>query len=147
MLKKIKIILPLIVFLACFGLTLASAPLVHSAGILPEAGGEPTTDCPDPTYCGNYELNDFMLLAVNIARWILGIVGSLSLVMFIYGGFMFLISGGSADSVQKAKKIILAAVIGLIIVFCSWLIIRFVLKTLNPNINWTGQELIVNKLK
>jgi phosphotransferase system glucose/maltose/N-acetylglucosamine-specific IIC component len=88
-----------------------------------------------------------MLLAVNIARWILGIVGSLSLVMFIYGGFMFLISGGSSESVQKAKKIILAAVIGLIIVFCSWLIIRFVLKTLNPNINWTGQELIVNKLK
>lgn len=92
---------------------------------------------------GSYGIDDFMILAINISRWILGIVGSLSLVMFVYGGFMFLISGGSSDSVSKAKKIITAAVIGLIIVFASYLIIKFVLGTIG--INWNGQKITLTK--
>jgi hypothetical protein len=105
---------------------------VSAAGLVPEASGSSCAKG-DSTYCGNYTLDDFMKLAVLASQWILGIVGSLSLVMFIYGGFMFLISSGSSDKVGQAKKIIVAAVIGLIIVFSSYLIIKFVIGALGAN--------------
>jgi len=79
---------------------------------------------------GNYTLNDILQTGVNVAQWILGIVGSLTLLMFIYGGFMLLISGGNSESVTKGKKIIMGAIIGLIIVFSSYLIIEFSLSAL-----------------
>ena len=72
--------------------------------------------------------------------------------MFIYGGFMFLISAGSADSVGKAKQIITAAVIGLIIVFSSYLIIKFTLDSMGVNwsvvngVKWTNTQVqIISK--
>ncbi len=74
---------------------------------------------------GSYTLNDIVRTGVNVADWILGIVGSLTLLMFIYGGFMLLISAGNAESVAQGKKIILGSVMGLIIVFSSYLIIQF----------------------
>ncbi len=85
---------------------------------------------------GNYKISDFIVLAIRISKMILGFVGSLALIMFIYGGIMLLISAGSADTVNKAKKIITAAVIGLIIVFSSYLIIKFVLSSMG--LNWNG---------
>jgi hypothetical protein len=80
--------------------------------------------------CGDYTLNDFIQIAVNVANWILSIVGSLALLMFIYGGVMFLISGGNQERVAKAKQIILGAVLGLVIVFASYMIIVFVAMAL-----------------
>jgi len=88
---------------------------------------------------GNYQLNDFVSIATWAAQWILGIIGSLTLLMFIYGGFIFLISGGSKEKISEAKKIITAAIIGLIIVFASYMIIRFVVGALG--MEWEGREL------
>lgn len=87
---------------------------------------------------GDYTLNDILLVVIGASRWILGIVGSLALLMFIYGGFTFLISAGSSDKISQAKKILVAAVVGLIIVFSSYLIIQFVLSSLG--LNWKGDN-------
>ncbi len=92
----------------------------------------------DPGYSeGDYELDDFMRIAINVSNLILRFVGSLALLMFIYGGFTFLLSGGSSDKVSKGKNILVAAVIGLVIVFSSFLIIKFALKTVG--VEWNGQ--------
>jgi len=95
------------------------------AGLIPPADAQ-----------GNYTLNDFVQLGINISNIILGVVGSLSLLMFIYGGLTFLISAGSPDQISKAKKIIIAAVVGLIIVFTSYLIIAFILQGLGYQDAW-----------
>jgi len=91
---------------------------------------------------GNYELNDVMRMGINITNIILGVVGSLALLMFVYGGVMMLISAGNSDKVSKAKGIIIAAVIGLGIVFASYLIIQFVMGALG--VNWQGNTTIIN---
>jgi len=74
------------------------------------------------------DLNSFVGLGVNAANYILGIVGALTLLMFIYGGFTWILSGGSADKVKKGKDIILGSVIGLLIVFSSYMIINYVVN-------------------
>ncbi|PIT93915.1 hypothetical protein COU00_01790 [Candidatus Falkowbacteria bacterium CG10_big_fil_rev_8_21_14_0_10_43_11] len=80
--------------------------------------------------CGTCTLNDFVQLGVNVANWILGVVGSLALLFFIYGGLTMIISSGKSESVQKAKTILTNAIIGLIIVFTSWVIINFAVTIL-----------------
>lgn len=92
-----------------------------------------TVNCatsPDDKCCGNFTLNDFIVIAVAVSKWILGITGSLALLMFIYGGVMFLISSGSSEKVTQAKQIIIGAVIGLIIVFAAYIIIGFTFKAM-----------------
>jgi|GEM_PF-348262 hypothetical protein len=89
---------------------------------------------------GNYTLNDIMTIVINVSGWILGIVGSLALLMFVYGGFMFLISAGSSDKIGQAQKILVAAVIGLIIVFSSYMIIRFVAQAVG--VDWQGGKIL-----
>jgi hypothetical protein len=89
-----------------------------------------------PKEDGNYQVNDFILLAVNISSLILRVVGSLALLFFVYGGLTLMLSGGSSEQVKKGQGIIKAAVIGLIIVFASFIIIKFALQTIG--IDWTG---------
>ena len=79
---------------------------------------------------GNYGINDLVGLARIAADIILGLVGSITLVMFIYGGVTLLISAGSNEKITKAKNIIIAAVIGLIIVFSGKMIIDLVVNNL-----------------
>lgn len=74
---------------------------------------------------GDYQLPDAMALVVRVANIILQIVGVLTFAMFIYGGFMFLMSAGNQKTVSQAKSILLAAVVGLIIVFTSYLLVQF----------------------
>jgi hypothetical protein len=87
---------------------------------------------------GEYTLNDFLLIGINVSDIILGVVGSLALLMFVYGGFMFLISSGNSEKVTKAKGIIIAAVVGLAIVFASYLIIQFVMEAFGFTGGFTG---------
>lgn len=75
---------------------------------------------------GNCSLNTFIALGVSLSNIILGLVGALTLAMFIYGGVMLLISGGNSEKISKGKDIILGSVVGLLIVFGSYTIISFV---------------------
>ncbi len=79
-------------------------------------------------YCGDYDLNDFTAILIAVAGWILRISGSLALLAFVFGGVMFLVSAGSSEKVNKAKSIITSAIIGLVIVFVSYMIIGFVFR-------------------
>lgn len=67
---------------------------------------------------------------LEASRMILGVVGALLLVMLVYGGVLWLISGGSEKMVSKGKETLVDAVIGLAIVFGSYVIIQFILKAL-----------------
>lgn len=76
---------------------------------------------------GDCQLNDMLAVGVRFTELILGLVGSLTLLMFIYGGATMLLSQGAQDKVTKGKNIITAAVVGLVIVFASYGIISYVL--------------------
>ena len=81
-------------------------------------------------YCGDYGLDDFVVLGIKITNILLGLVGALAFGAFVYGGVMFLFFGVDKGNVQKGKDAMKNAVIGLAIVFSSYLIIQFTLETL-----------------
>jgi hypothetical protein len=80
--------------------------------------------------CGEYSLNDILEVGVRATQILLTLSGSVALLFFIYGGVTFLISGGSAERVSKGKQIIINAVIGLLIIFTSFIIIKFSMEAL-----------------
>ncbi len=67
----------------------------------------------------------FVVLLINIANYLFSIVGALALLFFIYGGFTLILSRGATDQVKKGKDIMVAAIVGLVIVFGAYVLVRF----------------------
>lgn len=66
-------------------------------------------------------------VTVNRAiRYMLGILGVLAVIMIVYAGFIWLTAGGNDQQLQKAKKILRQAIIGLIIISFAYAITAFV---------------------
>ncbi len=61
----------------------------------------------------------------------LGIIGAVSVIMLIWGGLRYIISGGDSKKITDAKNTILYAIIGLIIAVLSYAIIKFVLNSIS----------------
>jgi cytochrome bd-type quinol oxidase subunit 2 len=75
--------------------------------------------------------DSFTKLVQQIVNIFSLIVGAVSVIMIIYGGFRYITSGGDSNGVTAAKNTILYAVIGLVIVALAQIIIRFVLGATN----------------
>jgi len=65
-------------------------------------------------------------VAGKVLGQILSYVGVLFLGLMLYAGVLWMTAGGNEDAATKAKEIILAAVIGLIIVAAAYAITRFI---------------------
>ena len=66
----------------------------------------------------------------QITNTILYFVGIIAVIMLIWGGVRYVVSGGDAKKVTDAKNTILYAIIGLIIAFLAYAIVQFVIDAL-----------------
>ncbi len=71
----------------------------------------------------NGVLNQF----TNIALYVIGFI---SVVMLIWGGLRYIISGGDSKKITDAKNTILYALIGLVVAFLAYAIVNFVLNAI-----------------
>jgi hypothetical protein len=72
----------------------------------------------------------FIQVGINFTQILLGMMGGLALVMFVYGGLLWVTSGGSADRIKKGRTLMVQTVIGIIIMLLAWSIINVVIITL-----------------
>lgn len=63
----------------------------------------------------------------RVIQGLTGIVGSIALAMFLYGGFLWLTSAGNNEKIKKGKEILIWAVLGLALIFSSYIIVNFVI--------------------
>lgn len=66
----------------------------------------------------------------NIINVILGFLGLLAVVMIIMAGFKWMMAGGNEETVKDARNNIKNAVIGLAIIFASFIIVNFTVRQL-----------------
>ena len=66
------------------------------------------------------------LVAARILNAFFGLLGIIFVVLFVYAGYMYMTAQGEEQKIDKAKKTMSSAVIGLIIVLMSYAIARFV---------------------
>ena len=65
-----------------------------------------------------------------IIKYLMGLLGSVALVMFLYGGFLWLTAAGEATKVTKGKETLIWAALGLVIIFASYSIVNFIFGAL-----------------
>lgn len=73
---------------------------------------------------------DLIQVGVNATEMILGLSGVVILLIFIYGGLMWMISYGDSKKVEKGSSAIKAAVIGMVIVFISYSLVELLWQAL-----------------
>lgn len=73
---------------------------------------------------------DPRLIAADLINVSLQFLGILTVLILLWGGFKWMISGGREEKVGEAKRTIVSCIIGLFIIFCAWAIADFVLTSL-----------------
>lgn len=107
------------------GLSLAVFPV--AAQIEPIAGSD--FDLPGAgAGAGASEAESFIQNIINVA---LGLIGIIALVFLIYGGVEYIISAGDEQKAEHAKRIILYAIIGLLVIGLAASIVNFVINAVN----------------
>jgi hypothetical protein len=119
-LTKIVIAIVIIFFTLSFANTsFALKNLSDSTGILGDVAGN-----------SGYRSEDTSLDAKigSVIQVALSFVGVVFLVLMIYGGYLWMTARGEEQQITKAKDLIRAAIIGLIIIVMAYAISYFILK-------------------
>ena len=66
----------------------------------------------------------------QIIKSVLGILGSIALAMFVYGGVMMMTAGVNAKNAQTGKDTLFWATVGLIVIFSAYAMVKFLLTSL-----------------
>ena len=96
----------------------------------------PSTEGYDPSLVQQTNLRDYV---VNIVNFALGFLGLVAVVIIIYGGFTYVIAAGSEEKTGKAKKSIMYAVTGIVIILVSFALVNTVIKGVGKGTD-TGLE-------
>lgn len=71
---------------------------------------------------------DIRVILGDIVATGMGFLGSVTLLVFVYGGFLWLTSAGNAERVKKGTQTMLWATVGLFLIFGSYGIMTLVLE-------------------
>ena len=70
-------------------------------------------------------------LAVKWANFLMGFIGLFAILALVWAGFRLIANFGDESATEEAKKIAVAAVIGLVLTFSSWTAVNFFLNAGN----------------
>ena len=112
------------IFLISF-LVLFLAPSLVQAGLVPCGRTDPAATAEEREPC---QLCHIFVLFDNVLRFIFfDIVPPLAILMIAIGGFMYMFSGGSPSTLGRAKSILTATAIALLIIYGAWIIVHTIL--------------------
>lgn len=66
----------------------------------------------------------------TIVNILLYIIGAISVIMLIFGGIRYVVSGGDSAAVTSAKNTILYAIVGIVVAILAYAIVNFVINGL-----------------
>jgi len=138
-------------FILIFSLTLISAAALASSTPLALAAEEspaplnfkPQLTIPNSDFngeqvaVGSYNSETGIMTSDLLAKYIkafynygVGVAGILAAIVLMAGGVLWLTSAGNDSKVAQAKELIAGSITGILILFCSWII----LNTINPEL-------------
>ena len=93
-----------------------------------QAAPTPRIPLPNPL-----QANSIPELSGDVIRGLLGITGAISLFMMVWGGLVWMTSQGNAEKLKKGKDTVLWTILGLIIIFLSYVILNFIFTIIGGN--------------
>lgn len=76
---------------------------------------------------GTQDLRTTIMLIVNI---LMGFLGIIAVLIVLFGGFKWMTAQGNEEQVGEAKKMIIAGIVGLAVIFAAYAIASFVIQQL-----------------
>ncbi len=76
----------------------------------------------------------------SVVNTFLGLVGVATFALVVYAGGLWILAAGNEDKIEQAKGILKGAVIGLIIIFSSYVIVNFALSSLQSALGTSAPE-------
>jgi len=138
MIKKLKTYMTTLLFAVAMPLSGLAVPVIGattSASITQQvckssstASGDNQGNCNSSTN-SNQVSNSVAKIGRAVVNVFSAIIGAIAVIMLIYGGFRYITSGGATEKVGDAKKTIIFAIIGLIVVALAQVIVNLTLST------------------
>ncbi|MBI2410527.1 MAG: hypothetical protein HYV32_01340 [Candidatus Kerfeldbacteria bacterium] len=90
----------------------------------------------------NLGTNDPVNIVTDIVNLALSLLALVAVIIIIIGGFKWMTAAGDPGKVDKAKKLLVAAVIGLAFVMISWALATYVIGKLAESTNANIQGMV-----
>ncbi|MBI2037897.1 MAG: hypothetical protein HYT15_03125 [Candidatus Magasanikbacteria bacterium] len=87
----------------------------------------------NPIGSGQKGTTEVSVIIATVIKAALGIIGAITLLMFVYGGFQWLTSAGNAEKVTAGTQTMIWAVIGVALVLGSYILLSTFLNFLTRN--------------
>jgi hypothetical protein len=98
--------------------------LTSAAGLVPACGGIGEDPC---------QVCHFVFMIDTVMQWLVMILSIIISIIFVYAGIRMVTSVGDAQVKTVAKKLIINAATGFVIVLSAWIVIDFILQSLVGN--------------
>ncbi len=118
-------------FIIIFSIFLPSVSM--AAGLVP-CGGYNADGSSEPP-C---QACHFVQLLENVSDWFVIISTVIFAILFVYAGMKLVTSGGNPEAKSAAKKVIMNAFIGFVIVLAAWILIDTGMRALLDDARWTA---------
>jgi len=107
----------------------ANSTTCNTTTLTINGGADCTQDSNNNTPASLFGNGGIFQTVVNI---FLFVIGAIAVIMLIYGGIRYTISGGDAKNVTAAKDTILYAIVGIVVAVLAYAIVNFVITGLVP---------------
>jgi len=128
--KIVRVYFLSFLLLCVFGI----ATVVHAQ----TGGGQPLVVCgeTDPTTC---DFQKLYILINNIWTFLLReILFPLAILSIMFAGFKYVMARGNPGEIQKAHDVFYYVVVGIVIAFAAWLIVKAILSGIGASIDFLG---------
>lgn len=73
-------------------------------------------------------------ILLTFIQWAIIIVGLLGVIIFIYGGFLYLTAQGETEKLETAKKVIIYAIVGIVVAVLGYVAVKTINDLLVGNV-------------
>lgn len=107
-------------------------PGTGSPRLTPTSGGGTTSGgigrlvLPSCVDSGDCQLEDIIQTGVNFANFLFGLSGAIFLAIFVYAGVLYLTAGGNSGRAAEAKKKLVDAAIGMVLIISAGVLVTFI---------------------
>lgn len=88
----------------------------------------PEIPTPDASILNQFPGVSVQTLAGRVIKFIVGIIGTVSLGMFVYAGLLWMFSGGNSEKSKKAMQIMVWSALGIVVILSSYAIVSFIFE-------------------
>ncbi|MFH1456906.1 MAG: pilin [Patescibacteria group bacterium] len=79
---------------------------------------------------GSENVTSIEYLIGKVGKPIMGLLGIISLLIFLYAGFIWMTARGNIEKIKTSRQIMLWAILGLVVIFSSYTILSYIFVNL-----------------